>query len=309
MNTEHLNKAIDKFVEALLLLKSAIQTDNTSTKTAPLIAEPTISALSVEDDMSTFDQIKKALYSDRWPTAVTPHLICDLTSETEKQERGQGIIDVVIEDDLKGLRFLDYGCGEGYTIPAVLKNDSAFAVGYDVKVHDWEKLAGQNTLFTTNFENVIANGPYDIILMYDVIDHLTNENPVSVLNKLKNLLTPTGKIYIRCHPYIARHATHLYYELNKAFVHLVLTESELRSLNIKFEYEEPNIGIIYPLATYGKFFEESGLKVLSKREIKDQVEAFFKIPKIAERIIFNTKSKSFPEFQMGFLFIDYCLTK
>lgn len=309
MNIEQLNKAIDKFGEALILLKTAIQSDKTEPMQSEIAKLPTINALSVEDDMSTFDQIKKALESDRWPAAVTPHLICDLNSDLEKQERGQGIIDVVIEDDLKDMKFLDYGCGEGYTIPAVLVNKAAFAAAYDIKQYDWEKFAAPNALLTNNFNDIKNNGPYDIILMYDVLDHLINEDPVTVLKKLKEILTPTGKIYIRCHPYVSRHATHLYYELNKAFAHLVLTESELRSLNINFKYEEPNVGVIYPLATYGKFFENADLKVLSKREIKDQVEPFFKIPKIAERIITNTKSKTFPEFQMGFLFIDYCLTK
>jgi hypothetical protein len=64
-----------------------------------------------------------------------------------------------------------------------------------------------------------------------------------------------------------------------------------------------------PLMTYDNFIKGAGLKIESKREITEKIEPFFKIPKVAERIMKNTEFEFFPEFQMSLQFIDYVLTK
>jgi hypothetical protein len=157
--------------------------------------------------------------------------------------------------------------------------------------------------FTDNWDTVVASGPYDIILMYDIIDHVENETPIEILAKARSVLSPQGKIYMRCHPWVSRHGCHYHHELNKAFVHLVFTEEELKKLGT-FHFAEKNIGVTYPLKTYETFANQAGLKILQKRNVPEKVEPFFKIPKIAERIMQNTKTAEFPEFQMGLSFLD-----
>ena len=95
--------------------------------------------------------------------------------------------------------------------------------------------------------------------------------------------------------------------MNKAYAHLVFTEDELKQLTD--HTPEANIKVTYPLKTYAEFFKEAGLKIVYDRKTTQEVEAFFKAPKIAERIIKNTGMSSFPEFQMSLGFIDYVLTK
>jgi hypothetical protein len=51
------------------------------------------------------------------------------------------------------------------------------------------------------------------------------------------------------------------------------------------------------------------LTKVHRREITSKVDPFFKIPKIAERIMETVKAKQFPEFQLGMDFIDYVLEK
>lgn len=113
---------------------------------------------------------------------------------------------------------------------------------------------------------------------------------------------------MRCHPWISRHGTHLYTKLNKAFIHLVFNDEEIKTL-IQDYQPEKNQKVIKPLSTYDAFVAESGLKKESRQEIKDTVEPFFKTPKLAQRIIDNTSKKDFLEFQMGLSFVDYVLTK
>ena len=76
-----------------------------------------------------------------------------------------------------------------------------------------------------------------------------------------------------------------------------------------FKFEEENNGPIHPIAGYGKFIKESGLKEVNRRDITESPEAFFKTPEISKRIMENTGHDSFPEFQMSLQFIDYVLEK
>ena len=116
----------------------------------------------------------------------------------------------------------------------------------------------QNTTITTDWGFVKSNGPYNVIILFDVIDHLKIENPTEVLRKLGELLAPDGKIYMRCHPITSRHGTHLYHDLNKAYVHLVFTGEELRQLVPESKFQEKNIGSFYPVATYHQQIEDAG---------------------------------------------------
>jgi 2-polyprenyl-3-methyl-5-hydroxy-6-metoxy-1,4-benzoquinol methylase len=264
------------------------------------------------EDFGSFEALKKALESDKWPEAVNPNLICDPNSETDKMERGRGIIELMIEEDLKGLKFLDIGCGEAHSVFLSADHQTALSVGYDVKRHDsWDRFGGTkpNVLLTTDMEEVQRNGPYDVIILFDVLDHIKGEDPIALLKKAAGVLSEKGKVYMRVHPHISRHGTHLYHSINKAYAHLVFTPQEIKQLVPDAKGEESSIGVLYPLKTYNDMIERAGLKVDNRRDITEKVEPFFKIPKIAERIMKNTGMGSFPEFQMSLQFIDYVLKK
>jgi 2-polyprenyl-3-methyl-5-hydroxy-6-metoxy-1,4-benzoquinol methylase len=265
----------------------------------------------IEEKMDSFESLKNALTSNKWPEAVNPNLICNPNSSDDKMERGRGILEMFIEEDLKGLKFLDYGCGEGQCTSIATDLNTGVSVGYDIKANDyWSNYPQKENLFyLTDFEKVKEKGPYDVILLYDVIDHLVGEEPIAVLSKLNSILSPNGKIYMRTHPFVSRHGTHLYHDINKAYIHLVFTPDELKELIPTSKYSEPSIGVTAPIMTYDSFINGSGLKILNKRDITEKVEPFFKIPKIAERIMKNLQKNNFPEFQMSLQFIDYVLAK
>lgn len=264
----------------------------------------------VENDLDQFESLKKALNSNRWPEAVNPHLICDPESETEKIERGRGVMELMIEDDLK--KFLDIGCGEGHcTAVAATEYGASMSVGYDIKSYDsWNKFpARPNLQFTNSFETVKTNGPYDTILLFDVLDHVVGQDPISLLTMARDVLSENGVIYMRVHPFTSRHATHLYHELNKAYVHLVFSPEEIRLLLPESKYEEPNIGVVKPIVTYESYIAAAGLKIQHRTNIEEKIEPFFKIPKIAERIMKQTKLPNFPEFQLTLQFLNFKLSK
>lgn len=303
MNTK-LNEAIDLVIQGLTKMKEAMLAQDESPEVKPLAAAP------VKEDYESFESLKKALESDKWPEAVNKNLVCDPDSEIDKVERGRGIIELMIEEELPNLKFLDYGCGEGYSALYVASEKAKMSVGYDIKRYDtWTKHAkSENLLFTDTFEEALAKGPYDVVLLFDVLDHLKLLQPTDVLKQAASVLSPTGKIYMRTHPWTSRHATHLYHDFNKAYVHLVFTESELEKLPTS-KHKDDNIGVKYPLKTYSDFIKAAGLKEVSRREIKEAVEPFFKIPKIAQRIMSNLEFRQYPEWQMSLQFIDYVLEK
>jgi len=309
MGLEHeLVKFLDGMIAACEGLKSnfadvssRINAQAVELKATELKSQPNL-------NLSDFESLKQALYSDKWPEAVNKNLICDPNSDKDKIERGRGIIELMIDEDLKNLKFLDYGCGEGHCAYLSSEYGSATSIGYDVVEYpQWKNFEPNKSTITTDWGFVKSNGPYNVIILFDVIDHLKTETPVEVLSKLKQVLAPDGKIYMRCHPITSRHATHLYHDLNKAYLHLVFTDEELRQLIPESKFREKNMGSFFPIATYEQQIKEAGLKNVNRREIRENAEDFFRIPAIADRIIKNTGHATFPEFQLSLSFVDVCL--
>lgn len=301
--------ALDQMIHLMMDMKDSLSEGDKSPE-----PEPEVKSQSVEptaEDYDSFEQLKKALNSDKWPEAVNPNLICDPDSQQDKVERGRGIIELMIEEDLKGLKFLDAGCGEGHCAFLSTEYGTKTSVGFDIKEYNsWNNFEKKDNLhLTTDFEEVNKHGPYDVITIFDVIDHIKGMEVVTFLQACKSVLTDNGKIYMRCHPFVSRHATHLYHELNKAYVHLVFSPEELKQLVPDSKYAEESTGVTHPIATYNNYIETAGLKVTNRRDITEKIEPFFKIPKIAERIMKHTEFESFPEFQLSIMFIDYVLGK
>lgn len=307
--------ALDQMVQLMMEMKKAL---NEESKNPPVVATPVQPqvvqpapqvAPPVLAQQDPYESLVTTLHSNKWPEAVNPNLICNPQSETDKQDRGRGIIELMIEEDLKELKFLDFGCGEGHAAGLAVEYKPALSVGYDIKAHPaWNNFTPSDNLqFTTDFAQVTQQGPYNIVLMFDVLDHALSEDGASILQKAKSVLAPNGKIYLRCHPFTSRHATHLYHTLNKAYVHLVFTDEELQAIVPNAPYKEDSNRIVTPLKTYGEIIEQAGLKIINKREVTEQVEPFFKTPQVAERIMRNINFQQFPEFQMSMQFIDYVL--
>jgi len=258
-----------------------------------------------------FIELQKLLNSEEWPESVLNFQIVDENLESEKMDRAEGIVDLIIEEPVLNKKILDFGCGEGHVSKYISSQKAAISVGYDIKKPEysnfnWEE-KNENFLLTNDFKKVEAEGPYDAIVLYDVIDHLT-ENPIEILSKLKNILNENGKIYVRCHPWCSRHGAHLYRKINKAFVHLVFTEEELNSLGYKVE--ETNLKVLFPILKYQEIFKGAGVKDIRGDIERQKVEDFFDSNNLVKsRIMRLFNTNSLPTFQMQQCFLDYTLTK
>lgn len=284
---------------------------------APPVIEQSIAAI-VSETAAVKPPIEliNLLNSKEWPPAVDPALICDISSEQDKEDRAEGILDLIIDVHLENLKFLDFGCGEAHVVNRSITQKPRMSVGYDIKENEkwsqWPKKP--NMLLTTDWGEVKAHVPYNIVLMYDVIDHMMySDNELIVkLKELKTMLAPNGKIYLRVHPWCSRHGTHLYRQLNKAYAHIVFSDEELQSLGYK---QEEVRQVITPFLTYENIFKTAGLRINSgPHTIRESIEPFFtNTPLIAQRIKAVYKRTNNEEWQRKFptpleaQFIDYVL--
>ena len=242
----NLQKCIDQIIEALQEIKTAINANESNEIVTqsneivePYIEKPeqkitfdpaTMPAPPINQD--DFQDLVYALNSDVWPEAANQFLICDPDVEEDKILRGNGILDLMIGEEIQNLKFLDFGCGEGYSVQSPKEKNTSLAVGYDIKqFQNWEKDTSEKINFSTNWDTVKQYGPYDVILCFDVIDHAIQETPQELIQKMKSVLSPTGKIYLRAHPWTSRHANHFYHKLNKAYIHLVFSDAELKQID------------------------------------------------------------------------------
>ena len=279
--------------------------ENILTQLKAAIEEP---VQQIEPIQPNIDKLKSLLNDPLWPAAVDPSLICDEASEEDKTSRANDVLNIIIERNLQDVKFLDYGCGEGHMAVKSKDLGTSLSVGYDIKTSTnfiWETQQ-EKVLLTTDFVKVANAGPIDVILLYDVLDHLENETAIEVLTKLKTILTRNGSIYLRCHPFCSRHGNHLYREINKAFIGLVFTHKELEDMGYNPMKTER---ILFPGKTYNEYISKSGLTIVKTNVDRDTVEPFFlKNEDIKAKILSSWDrgiNEEFPAFQMEQSFVDY----
>lgn len=235
-----------------------------------------------------FEILRESLQGTTWPMAVEPGSVPD--SESGKEHRAENIIQFVVTDYLKDLKFLDYGTGEGHVVPAAATQETTISVGYDIKDYGWDRYEQSDKYWlTTEWEKVKQNGPYDVILMFDVLDHAENEDPIQILRKVKDVLKHDGKLYIKCHPWSSKHGTHLYeQDINKAYAHLIFDEVELSRIYGKTG--KFTLPVTHPVQTYRDWFKDADWEIDSEYVNKSKIEKFFLKKEFVDRI-----SKHYPK--------------
>jgi hypothetical protein len=123
---------------------------------------------------------------------------------------------------------------------------------------------------------VAKHAPYDVILVHDVLDHITVIDPITALKQIRSVLHQSGKVYVRTHPWSSRHGGHLYKQINKAFLHLILDDVELT--RVGGWTCEHNIRVIRPLPTYQHWFHQAGFQIKSEMPVRRKVEDLFLQP-------------------------------
>lgn len=202
-----------------------------------------------------------------WPPALPGHAVATPT-EADQINRANAVLDAVLAVPLAGKNFLDFGCGAGWIASESCNRGTASSTGYDIEVYpEWsQKRKGG---FTSRYSDLVP-GFYDVIMLYDVLDHC--EDPAILMEQVRKCLAPGGTIYVRCHPWTSRHGNHLYKRgLNRAYIHLFLNETEIQEITKQppfFTRKE-----MRPSDCYSKYFKAFEIK--KENFIKEPVEDFF----------------------------------
>ena len=218
--------------------------------------------------------------SKEWPEAIDKDMIINDDDLSEQKFRALQIVNH-IPVSVQGLKVLDFGCGNGLTA-SEYASLADLAVGYDVKANNiWDECNDDKLILTTDYDEVIKNGSYDLIVMFDVLDHIVGEDPSTIVRMAASLLSDTGTIFVRTHPWSSRTGGHIYNQHNKAFLHLALTPNEMAKYDIDIE---PNLKLVRPMAVYESWFSKNNLKIVSKKAKSTPIDPFFN-DEIMDRII------------------------
>lgn len=234
-----------------------------------------------------------------WPDAVPDHLICGHNLE-DRLARAASIIEYVGKD-CRGYKVLDFGCGDGH-VALEASRMGAVAVGYDLKQSsalDWEKES--NCYLTSRMEEVVARGPYDLVIIYDVLDHC--EDALGVLGAVKELCKPTATIFTRCHSWMSRHGAHQCRTVNKGWLQIFFTKDELASMDV----DTGDLSQYYfPVIVQTGWFKSLGLKVQASEIVKSDLPPIIQND-LWPRII-GKHHKTFPFWQLSQSYNDYWIT-
>ena len=301
---------VKKLEEIIAILKEGSRASNQGSIQTPQDSKPESKTKpetkpETQPTAATFEALKDLLGSGQWPQAAPDFLICE-ESDKDKYERAEGIL-AYMGQDIKGKKFLDFGCGEGHVAQKAVELGAESAIGYDTKQLGgltWDSQTG-NCLLTTDIEKAKAGGPYDLILLYDVLDH--SEDPVNILATARDMLAPQGRIYVRCHPISSRHATHLYKKINKVYIHLVFTDDELKQLGYENDIKQRTY---FPQVDNNRWFGQAKLKAISHDCVRSDIDPFFKQNEMVKsRIMRPPYNRGFPDHQLGQVFNDYVLVR
>lgn len=234
--------------------------------------------------------------SEEWPVAAEQHEVCGDT-DADKTERAASILEYA-GFDLTGKKVLDFGCGEGH-VAAHAASVGATAVGYDIKQSGtlpWE--AEGAYLLTTDIEQVRGRGPYDYVIIYDVLDHC--QDVAAALNEVKSVCTPATKVFIRFHSWMSKHGVRQYKTLNKGWVQLFFNKDELKLMGIDATDMQQ---YSFPINTQTNWLIQAGFAIKEKETITGPV------PKIVRNDLYKRfygkDFEQFPKWQASQLYNDY----
>lgn len=230
-----------------------------------------------KDEDTLFDMIS----SEYWPEAVDPTNI--IVSDWDKLIRAKSIINNLLPD---------------------VSDKKLLCVGDCPKVADIAKDRAKiaDYIGVNRLQSETIKSKYDIILLYDVLDHVSTPKRILLIEIVKSLLEDNGTIVCRCHPWTSIHGGHCYQKLNKAYANLFLGYrlNDYQSLSVD---RIPN-----PAEYYDYFFEEHGLVTVKIDKATD------KIPRIIDQedVISYLSNKYGMEknmlrSSMEIVFIDYHL--
>ncbi len=204
------------------------------------------------------------------------------------------------ENDVKGKRVLDFGCGEGEQAIFMARSGAAFVVGVDINRGDIAKasikarqlgISEEKIWFVATYQ-VEQYEKFDIILSHNSFEHF--EDPVYILKFLRSALNPKGRLYITFGPpWLAPYGAHMQFFCRLPWAHLFFSERTIMNVRSRFRldgakhYEEVEGGLNkMTVGRFEKILKAEGFKIKYKKyECIKKLNIFRLIPGLRELFI------------------------
>lgn len=277
---EEISKYLEVIKRAVSKIENLLGTETVQIQEIQEVQQIQAQAFSSSIDRNKF--LSDVMSLDEWPVAIENHL-CLPPTDKDKIDRANSNLLTMIDRSMEGVNFLDFGCGEGWLAQQAIHRGVAESTGYDIK---HSKTWNTKSAKYTHIYNELSRSHYDIIVLFDVLDHC--EDPISVMSQVKSLLKKDGSVYIRCHPWTGSYATHVCKQgLNKAYIHLFLTYEEIAS-----QIQEPPIFTRIEkdaFTAYHWCFKD--FEIQKERVYTEDLDPFFKQDEIKQMLALNNNLK------------------
>lgn len=313
MNVDQILLKLTQIENAAQAIRDIMNQTTSSDHPEPVFDEPRIIKYPAAKSLSKSDLSPIPDIGDpSWPVAVNSTLIVSPDDFIKKQIRAIQI-NSLIAVDMTQKNVLDIGCGDGLVVNEI-SSKAKNSIGFDViKNPHWNYITSSkdnDKLKFTDLKSVVEDHkPYDFIIMFDMLDHLLGSDPYEFMAWVRELLHDNGQIFIRFHPWTAKHGGHLYEQCNKAYVHLALTPDETAGLHLK---TSPNLKVVRPLAFYEDLISKSGLKSQYRKGTSESVDQYV-LDNLLNRIMEINWAKDIEPSAaakiLSIQFVDYLLSK
>jgi SAM-dependent methyltransferase len=122
-------------------------------------------------------------------------------------------------------KVLDYGCGSGAFIEAIQGKNGIKAFGFEPIM---KERAGADSLIYSDFSSVNAEGPFDIVTIFETIEHLSDDELAEFLARADEILSNNGRIL--CSVPIEIGPALLMKEFNRCILHKRRPENSVAEL-------------------------------------------------------------------------------
>ena len=175
-----------------------------------------------------------------------------------------------IEQQVKGKRVVDFGCGGGYQAVAYAKAGASSVVGIEIAEHlaaiCVDRVQRENLTGIVRIERQLSEqDSADIIVSQNSFEHFLE--PEAILWELQRALAPGGRIYITFGPpWFAPTGTHMGFFCRLPWLQLLFPESTVMEVRSFFRsdgattYREAGLGHI-SIARFERVIRSCGLRM------------------------------------------------
>ena len=176
---------------------------------------------------------------------------------------------------VKGQRLVDFGCGFGRQAVALVLEEGCRVWGVEAnpaRVLKARRLAGESgigedRLLFVERPTADMRGACDVVVSQNAMEHFAD--PAAVLEEMKGLLRPQGKILIDFGPpWLSPHGSHMHFFCKVPWMNVLFSERTVMSVRARYRsdgarrYEEVESGLNrMTLKKFARLVRQSGLRI------------------------------------------------